>query len=106
MGTIKPIKEIDHLKRLLAEGYLLKGPRQDISKNLMVIKRILGKGRKLVPEDWLINEGYRLVEPSAFTKGMILAYRIEDDILRRYFKTNYSLLLRDIEIPLYLKYEE
>jgi len=105
MGTIKPIKGIDQLKSLLAEGYLLKGPRQNIDKNLMVINRILGKGRKLVPEDWLIHEGYRLVEPSAFTKGMILAYRIEDDILRRYFKTNYSLLLRDIEIPLYLKYE-
>ena len=106
MGAIKPIKGIDQLKSLLAEGYLIKGPRQDIDKNLMVINRILGKGHKLVPEDWLINEGYRFVEPSAFTKGMILAYRIEDNILRRYFKTNYSLLLRDIEIPLYLKYEE
>lgn len=106
MGNIKPIKKIDQLKILLAEGYILKGPRKDDNKNLMVIKRILGKGRKLVPEDWLINEGYRLVEPSAFTKGMILAYRIDDDILRRYFKTNYSLVLKDIETPLYLKYEE
>lgn len=104
--SIKPIKDIGYLERLINEGYILKGPRQDFSKNLGIIKRILRRGHELIPEDWLISRGYELVEPSTFTKGLKLAYKLTEGIIEQYFRSNYSLSKKNSEIPLYLKYED
>ena len=90
--SIKPIKDIGYLERLINEGYVLKGPRQDFYKNLGVVKRILRRGHELIPEDWLISRGYELVEPSIFTKGLKLAYKLTDGLIEQYFRSNYSSL--------------
>jgi len=105
-NVLNPIKDITYLQKLMEKGYVLKGPRQDLSKDLLVFKRFLRRGHGFIPEDWLESRGYEFVEPSNFTKGFKLAYRIKDGVLKQYFKSNYSLYKKNKKIYLYLKYEE
>ena len=102
---LKPIKDIDYLEKLIEEGYRVKGPRQDTSKDLITFKVFLRKGHEFAPEDWLSSNGYQFVEPSTFTKGRRLAYKMIEGFPDERFKSNYSLLKGGKEIPLYLKVE-
>ena len=103
---LNPIKDIDYLQKLMEEGYVLKGPRQNLSKDFFIFKRFLRRGHEFIPEKWLESRGYEFVEPSNFTKGFKLAYRIKQGILEQYFKSNYSLYKKKRKIYLYLKHEE
>ena len=104
--VLYPIKEMAYLQKLMERDDILKGPRQDASKNLVVFKRFLRRGHEFVPEGWLESRGYEFVEPSIFTKGFKLAYRIENGVIKQYFKSNYSLYKKNRKIYLYLKERE
>lgn len=101
-----PITDIDSLKKLLGEGYVLKSQVNDPSRNLIIFKRLLRRGYKLIPENWLKSNGYEFVEPGIFTKGYKLAYKMKDGVLEQYYKSNYSLSNNNNEIRLYLRYKE
>jgi hypothetical protein len=90
---------------LLNEGYFIKGPRKDPSRDLISFKAFLKKGKEFAPEVWLSNMGYKFVEPSTFTKGHRIAYKIIDEFTDERFNSNYSLIKGKREIPLYLKVE-
>ncbi len=102
---IKPIKDIGYLEKLIDEGHIVKGPRQEPSKDLIAFKAFLRKGHEFAPEDWLSSNGYQFVEPSTFTKGFRLAYKLIEEFPDERFRSSYSLLTGDKEIPLYLKVE-
>jgi len=106
MSTVKPIRDIEYLEELISEGYVFKGRRGDPSKDLIAIKRFFSKGYEFVPEDWLLSSGYELVEPSVFTKGHTLAYKLIDDLPDQYFRSGYSLIKEGEEVFLYLKHKE
>ena len=103
--SFEPIKNLDHLEQLLDEGYAIKGPRKDPSRDLISFKAFLKKGKEFAPEVWLSNMGYKFVEPSRFTKGHRIAYKIIDEYTDERFNSNYTLIKRKREIPLYLKVE-
>ena len=102
---VGPINNLDYLEELLDEGYVIKGPRKDPSRDLTSFKAFLKKGKEFAPEDWLSSMGYEFVEPSTFTKGHRLAYKIIDEFPDQRFNSNYSLVKGKREIPLYLKTE-
>ena len=109
--TVGPINSVDYLEELLKDGYTIKGPRlskdmeADPARDLVSFKAFLRSGKEFAPEDWLSNMGYQFVEPSTFTKGFRIAYKIIDDFPDERFKSAYSLVKGEIEIPLYLKVE-
>jgi hypothetical protein len=100
--VLNPINNVDYLEKLIEKGYVLEGPRQDASKNLIVFKSFLRKKHNFIPEDLLKSRGYKFVEPSNFTKGFKLAYKLNEDVLEQYFKSNYSLHKKNRNIYLYL----
>ena len=106
MSTLKPIKDTQYLEKLISEGYVLKGRRDDPIRDLAAVKKFFAKDYALVPEDWLLSNGYELVEPSPFTKGYTLAYKLIDDFPDQYFRSGYSLVKGDKEVFLYLKMKE
>jgi hypothetical protein len=102
---VGPISSAGYLEQLLKEGYTVKGPRQDPSRDLISFKAFLKRGKEFAPEDWLSSMGYQFVEPSTFTKGHRIAYKIIDESPDERFSSNYSLIKGEREIPLYLKAE-
>jgi len=103
--AVEPINSIDYLEELLKAGYTIKGPRKDPSRDLISFKAFLKKGKEFAPETWLSSMGYKFVEPSTFTKGHRIAYKIIDDFPDERFSSNYSLVKAEKEIRLYLKTE-
>jgi len=103
--SVKPIKTIDYLEELLNEGYIIEGPRKEPTRDLISFKAFLKKGKEFAPEDWLSSMGYKFVEPSTFTKGRRIAYKIIDDFPDERFNSNYRLVKGEREIVLYLKTE-
>ena len=100
---IEPINNLDYLEELLDQGYIIKGPRKDSSRDLISFKAFLKKGKEFAPEVWLSHMGYEFVEPSTFTKGHKIAYKIIDKFPDERFNSNYTLVKGNREIPLYLK---
>jgi hypothetical protein len=100
------IKNIGALNKLLKQGYILRGPRKSSADNLKAIEMYFSRKRYFFSEDWLLEQGYKLVEPSTFTKGLKFAFKLKNNYPDKYFKSNYSLLKEDKEIALYLKYED
>ena len=103
--SLKPVDSADYLDELLAEGYAVKGPRNDAERDSASLKKYLEKGKEYAPEAWLAENGYKFVEPSTFTKGYRIAYKMIDDFPDERYNSNYSLVKADKEIPLYLKME-
>jgi hypothetical protein len=103
--SVGPINNLDYLEELLNEGYVIKGPRSDPTRDLVSFKAFLKKGKEFVSEDWLSSMGYEFVEPSTFTKGHRIAYKIIDEFPDQRFNSNYSLVKGETEILLYLKSE-
>jgi hypothetical protein len=101
----EPIDSIEYLEQLLEAGFGIKGPRNDASRDLVSFKNFLSRGKEFAPEEWLANNGYKFVEPSTFTKGHRIAYKIINDFPDERFSSNYSLVINGREIPLYLKSE-
>ena len=101
--VLGPIRDIAHFQELMEKDYVLEGPRQDASKNMVTFERFLRRGHEFTPEEWLESRGYEFVEPSTFTKGNKLAYKMKEDVLEQYFRSNYSLHKKDRKIRLYLK---
>jgi hypothetical protein len=104
-ASLKPIDNLEYLDKLLAEGFTIKGPRQDPARDLMSFKAFVKRGKAFAPEDWLESSGYDFVEPNTFTKGHRIAYKLTDDIPDERFNSNYSLVKDGREIPLYLEVE-
>jgi len=102
---INSVISVDYLEKLVNEGYEIQGPRNDPSKDLTSFKIFLKKRREFVREDWLSDNGYQFVEPSTFTNGRRIAYKMIEGFPDERFKSNYSLRKGDQEIPLYLKVE-
>ena len=102
---VGPINNLDYLEELLDQGYVIKGPRENSSRDLISFKAFLKKGKEFVPEVWLSHMGYEFVEPSTFTKGHKIAYKIIDEFPDERFNSNYTLIKGRKEIPLYLKVE-
>jgi len=100
---VKPINNLDYLEELLNKGYTIKGPRKDPSRDLISLKAFLKRGKEFTPEDWISSSGYEFVEPSIFTKGYRILYKIINGFSDERFKSNYSLVKGEREIPLYLK---
>jgi hypothetical protein len=101
--SVEPINTLDYLEELLDQGYVIKGPRKDPSRDLISFKAFLKKGNEFAPEVWLSHMGYEFVEPSTFTKGHKIAYKKIDEIPDERFNSNYTLVKGNREIPLYLK---
>ena len=102
---LEPIRDIDYLEKLIGAGYDIIGPRRNKDRDLVAIKSILLKGKEFAPEEWLSSNGYQFIEPNTFTNGYRISYKIIDDFPDERFKSNYSLLMEEKEIPLYLKVE-
>jgi hypothetical protein len=103
--TLQPLNSAGHLDELLGEGYVVKGPRNDPQRDAASLRRQLEKGKEYTPEVWFPQNGYKFVEPSTFTKGYRIAYKIIDAFPDERYNSNYSLVKGDTEIPLYLKVE-
>jgi hypothetical protein len=101
--VLDPINNLSYFKRLIEKKYVLEGPRKNVSNDNVVFTRILKKGYEFIPEDWLKNKGYQFVEPSKYTKGFKLAYKMKGGFLEQFFKSNYSLIKNNKKIYLYLK---
>jgi len=103
--AVEPISDPGYLEQLLADGYTVRGPRQDPSRDLVSFRAFLRSGHEFAPENWLVRNGYQFVEPSTFTKGFRLLYKLIDGFPDQRFRSNYSLVKGDSEIPLYLRSE-
>ncbi len=103
---LTPIADKEQLRALLEKGYTLRGPRPDPEVNVAAMERYFARGYEFVPEPLLLAQGYELVPPSQFTKGLQFAYRIVDEQLSKFYRSNYALLKGEEAVPLYLKYEE
>ncbi len=102
---LKPIKDIDYLEKLIDAGYAIAGPRHNKDRDLAALKAFLRKGQEFAPEEWLSRNEYQFIEPNSFTNGYRISYKLIDDFPDERFKSNYSLLIKGKEIPLYLKVE-
>jgi hypothetical protein len=101
--SVEPINTLDYLDELLGKGYVIMGPRKDSSRDLISFKAFLKKGKEFAPEGWLSHMGYEFIEPSTFTKGHKIAYKIINEFPDERFNSNYTLVKENREIPLYLK---
>jgi hypothetical protein len=102
---IGPIESDVHVETLVEEGFEVRGPRGDFSKDLVSFKRILKTGRVFVPEPFLVSQGYQAVEPSPFTQGKRILWKEMDNFPDEYASSNYSLIRGEEEALLYLKVE-
>ncbi|UCG49431.1 MAG: hypothetical protein JSU94_06540 [Phycisphaerales bacterium] len=102
---LQPLKATKYLEELLKTGYAVKGPRNDPDRDAASLRRFLERGKEYTPENWLSDNGYKFVEPSTFTKGHRIAYKLIDDFPDERFNTPYSLVKDGKEIPLYMKTE-
>lgn len=102
---LQPLTSAADLERLLKAGYIVKGPRNDQERDAASLRRFLEKGKEYAPEDWLSNNGYKFVEPSTFTKGHRIAYKLINDFPDERFNSPYSLITNDKEVALYMKTE-
>ena len=103
--SLQPLNSAEYLDELLGNGFTVKGPRNDPERDSALLKKQLEKGKEYTPETWLSENGYKFVEPSTFTKGFRIAYKIIDDFPDERYNSKYSLVKADAEIPLYLKME-
>ena len=102
---LKPIKTAEDIDKTIQAGFRLIGPRKDTEKDLKTFKLFLEKGKEFAPENWLKNEGYRIVEPNQFTNGFWIAFKMVNDFPDERFNSNYILTKDDLEIKLYLQKE-
>ena len=103
--ALKPLNTAEYLDELLAAGYTVKGPRDDAARDAGILRKQLEKGKEFTPETWFEPNGYKFVEPSTFTKGYRIAYKIIDDFPDERYNSKYSLVKDGREIALYLKME-
>lgn len=102
---VEPIADVEYLEKLLKAGFIIKSPRKDVQRDIAAFRNFLSRGREFAPQDWLERNGYKFVEPSTFTKGHRIAYKMINDFPDERFNSNYTLIAGDREIPLYLKSE-
>ena len=104
-NLVVPINNLEYLDEVLAQGYVINGPRNDPEKDLVSFKVFLKKDKEFTPENWLESNGYEFVEPNEFTKGFRIAWKTIDDFPDERFNSKYSLVKGEKEITLYLKKE-
>ena len=100
---LETIKDIGYLEKLIDAGYTIVGPRHNKDRDLVALRSILKKGHEFAPEEWLSSNEYQFIEPNNFTNGRRISYKLIDNFPDERFKSNYSLLIEEREIPLYLK---
>ena len=103
--SLKPLNTAEYLDELLGEGFIVKGPRDDAERDANLLRKQLEKGKEFTPEVWFSENGYKFVEPSTFTRGYRIAYKIVGDFPDERYNSKYSLVKAGREIPLYLKME-
>lgn len=103
--SLQPLNSAEYLDELLGEGYAVKGPRDDPDRDSASLRKQLEKGKEYTPEVYLSENGYKFVEPSTFTKGFRIAYKIIDDFPDERYNSKYSLVKDGAETALYLKVE-
>ncbi len=103
VNSLKPLNTAEYLDELLADGFVVKGPRDDPERDAGLLRKQLEKGREFTPETWFPENGYKFVEPSTFTQGYRIAYKIIDDFPDERYNSQYSLAKDGRQIPLYLK---
>jgi len=105
VGTMKPeeIKTIStesYLDEIIDSGWSIVGPRKDPAKDLRCAKNFFKRNIEFVPEHVLEAEGFKVVQPSIFTRGHQLMFKDGEQLIR-YVKSQYSLVSGETEIPLY-----
>lgn len=103
LNSLKPLNAAEYLDELLADGFVVEGPRDDPERDAGLLRKQLEKGREFTPETWFSENGYKFVEPSTFTRGYRIAYKIIDDFPDERYNSQYSLVKDGRQIPLYLK---
>ena len=103
--SLKPLNTAEYLDELLADGFVVKGPRDDAERDASLLRKQLEKGKEFTPEAWFPENGYKFVEPSTFTQGYRIAYKIIDDFPDERYNSKYGLAKDGRQIPLYLRME-
>lgn len=103
--SLNPLNTAEYLDEVLSEGFVVKGPRDDPERDANLLRKQLEKGKEFTPETWFPENGYKFVEPSTFTQGYRIAYKIIDDFPDERYNSKYSLVKDGVEIALYLKME-
>ena len=101
--SLQPLNTAEYLDELLDAGYIVKGPRDDAERDAGMLRKQLERGKEYTPETWFVENGYKFVEPSTFTEGYRIAYKIIDDFPDERYNSKYSLVKEGQEILLYLK---
>ncbi|MFC2118817.1 hypothetical protein ACFLTI_04660 [Bacteroidota bacterium] len=108
IGFVKPINNLDYLENLINKGYSIRkiiDPKNDPEKHLKTFKKFIERGKEFAPENWLEEMGYQFVEPSTFTLGHRIAYKMINDFPDERFNSNFSLIKGEMEYTLYLQKE-
>lgn len=108
LDFIRPIKNIEYVEYLISQGYTIiknKDPKNDPAKHLKSFKKFIEKGKMFATESWLKEMKYQFVEPSTFTLGHRIAYKMINDFPDERFNSNFSIIKEDKENVLYLKKE-
>ena len=98
---IKTISSQSYLNEIIDSGWTIVGPRKDPQKNLRFAKNFFKRNMEFVPEHVLEADGFKIVQPSPFTRGYQLMFKDEEQLIR-YTRSQYTLTFGKTEIPLYV----
>jgi len=102
---VKTISSESYLDEIIGSGWTIKGPRKDPVKDLRFAKNFFKRDMEFVPEYVLEADGFKIVQPSPFTRGHQLMYKDEGQLIR-YTRSQYALTSGETEIPLYVILDE
>jgi hypothetical protein len=98
---ITTISDESYLDEIIGSGWTIVGPRKDTQKDLRFAKNFFKRSMEFVPEHVLETDGFKIVQPSPFTRGHQLMYKDEGRLIR-YTRSQYTLTSGKTEISLYV----
>jgi hypothetical protein len=98
---VKTISSESYLDEIIGSGWTIVGPRKDPVKDLRFAKNFFKRNMEFVPEHVLEADGFKIVQPSPFTRGHQLMYKDQGQLIR-YTRSQYTLTSGKTEIPLYV----
>lgn len=98
---IKTISSESYLDEIIDSGWTIVGPRKDPQKDRRFAKNFFKRNMEFVPEHVLEADGFKIVQPSPFTRGHQLMFKDEGQLIR-YTRSQYTLTSGKTEIPLYV----
>ena len=99
--AIKTISSESYLNEIIGSGWTIVGPRKDPQKDLRFAKNFFKRNVEFVPEHVLEADGFKIVQPSPFTRGYQLMFKDKGQLIR-YTRSQYTLTSGKTEIPLYV----